>query len=239
MIKLNLKIIFIISLLLIFIIASSYVIGVGIIGGASFSYNASAWVSFSSYFNNMLSPVLASIAAAIAFFSLTRQLSSARKDASLNEQISNYLNHINLLQKMIEKKWKTIISISNIDWEVEPFNFINKENIKDRLENESHLPQEAIRLFRLFEDLVDAMQWYTYLHKEKIDLYKGSHPKNEWSHFSASLIQEQDKKMKFCYEYCLWLIQEKAVQTARYNKELLIYSQFYENLIQSGTLNEI
>lgn len=77
-----------------------------------------------------------------------------------------------------------------------------------------------------------------HLHKEKIDLSKLDFPRNEWAHFSQSLIQEQDKRMKYCYEYCLWLLEEPSNKIEQHEKELLIYRQFYENLISDGTLNE-
>lgn len=94
-------------LMLIFAVVTAYILGVGVIGGAPFSLGAEEWESFASFFNNMLSPMLAALAAAIAFFSLALQIRESRKDASLNEQITNYLNHIALLQRMIEKRWVT------------------------------------------------------------------------------------------------------------------------------------
>ena len=223
------------SLALIAIVVGSYTIGIGLIGGGEFSFEASSWHEFSGFFNNMLSPILAAFAAAIAFFSLTHQLRESRRDSSLNEQIANYLSHINLLQSMIEKRWKTINKVNQMDWEEEPFYAINSGDIKEKLSNSAYLLPEVVRLFLLFEDLVDAMQWYTHLHKEKIDLSKQDFPRNEWSHFSQSLIQEQDKKMK----YCMWLLNEPIKQTERYQTELLIYRQFYENLVSTGTLNEL
>ena len=236
--KLSAKLIITLSLTLISLVVGSYVIGIGVIGGGKFSFEALEWERFSSYFNNILSPILAAIAAAIAFFSLTHQLREARRESSLNEQIANYLNNIKLLQSMIDKRWKTIIRVNQMDWEEEPFYAINVANIKEKLNKLDYLTPEIIRLFRLFEDLVDAVQWYTHLHKEKIDLSTQSFPKNEWAHFSQALIQEQDKKMKYCYEYCIWSLTEPTKQADKYYKEIIIYRQFYENLVESGTLNE-
>lgn len=239
MARLSTKKIILFSLLLIVIVVGSYAIGIGLIGGRKFSFQASSWHEFSGFFNNMLSPILAAIAASIAFFSFTHQLRETRRESSLNEQIANYLSHINLLQNMIEKKWKTVNKVNQMDWEEEPFSAINITNIREKLIKSAYLSPEVIRLFRLFEDLVDAMQWYTHLHKEKIDISKQDFPRNEWAHFSQSLIQEQDKKMKYCYEYCMWLLNVPNKQTERYQTELLIYRQFYENLVSSGTLNEL
>ncbi len=236
--RLNPKIVVLTSLILIAIVVGSYAIGIGVIGGGAFSFESSSWHGFAGYFNNMLSPILAAIAATIAFLSLTHQLKEARRESSLNEQIANYLNHLNLLRSMIDKRWKTINRVSQMDWEEEPFHAINRGNLKEQLTNAVYLSPEVVRLSRLFEDLADGVQWYTHLHKEKIELAKQDSPRNERSHFSQSLIQEQDKKMKFCYEYCLWLLEEPSDKTDQYKREVLIYRQFYENLVSDGTLNE-
>jgi len=234
--KLNIKLIIIAIVLLVSFVIFSYILGVGVIGKTSFSFASKDWVSFSSYFNGMLSPILAAIAAAVAFFSLTHQLKIARQESSQNEQISNYLNHIKLLQSMIIKRWSTISKVTKMDWEEEPFYAINRNNVRQNLKNGVYLSSEVVVLFRLFKDLVDAMQWYTHLHKLKIDLNNQEFPKSEWSHFSTSLIRDQDKKMRFCYEYCLWLLEEPNKQTDKHHKEILIYRQFYENLCSDGTL---
>lgn len=122
-------------LMLIFAVVAAYIVGVGLIGGASFSLGAEEWERFASFFNNMLSPMLAALAAAIAFFSLALQIRESRKDASLNEQITNYLNHIALLQRMIEKRWVTISNVGNNDWEKEPFSYIKRGFIRERNSN--------------------------------------------------------------------------------------------------------
>ncbi|TXR53864.1 hypothetical protein [Reinekea thalattae] len=236
--RLSPKIIILASVILIAIVVGSYAIGIGVIGGGKFSFESSSWHGFSGYFNNMLSPILAAIAAAIAFFSLTHQLKEARRESSLNEQIANYLNHLKLLQSMIEKRWKTISRVNQMDWEEEPFYSINRAYLKERQIKSKYLALEVLRLCRLFEDLVDGVQWYTHLHKDKVDLAKQNFPRNEWSHFSQSLIQEQDKKMRFCYEYCLWLLEEPSNIAEQYQKEILIYRQFYENLVSDGSLYE-
>ncbi len=224
--------------LLIFLVVISYVIGVGIIGGNNFSLTPKDWESFSTYFNGMLSPILAAIAAAIAFFSLTYQLNAARKETALNEQISNYIKHIDLLQGMIDKKWKAITNHTKVDWEEILFYEINREIIKSRLQGNANFTHDVIMLTRLFEDLIDAMQWYTHLHKQKIGSEAQSTQRNEWSHFSKSLIREQDKKMIFCYQYCSWIIDEHLDGNKKYHKELLMYMQLYDNLINDGTLYE-
>jgi len=231
------KILLLVSLL-IFLVALSYIVGVGIIGKGEFSLTPKSWESFSIFFTGMLSPILAAIAAATAFFSLTYQLKVARQDTSLNEQIANYLNNIQILQSMIDKRWKTVSKITQVDWEEELYDEINLVNIKNRLQENINFTNEIIVLFRLFEDLVQAVQWYTFLHKSKIDLNNQNYPRNEWSHFSKSLIREQDKKMKFCYEYCTWILNEKESLQANIKNqtELHIYSQFYENLLNTGDL---
>lgn len=234
----SIKVIVATTTVLIILVVTAYFLGVGVVGGAKFSFNAKDWVDFSSYFNGMLSPFLAALAAAIAFFSLSHQMRISRQDSSLNEQIANYLNNIKLLQAMIDKRWVTVIKVTQTDWETEPFYAINKGNIKESLVNSVYLSPEMIVLFRLLEDLVDAVQGYTYLHKLKIDLNQQSFPKNEWSHFSISLIREQDKKMRYCYQYCLWVLEEPNEYYEKYQKELLIYRQFYENLKSEGTLFE-
>ncbi|HCH1532102.1 TPA: hypothetical protein NKQ35_004628 [Vibrio parahaemolyticus] len=226
------------TLALIALVVGAYAFGVGFVGKNDLSFKPSAWVEFSSFFNGMLSPILASLAAAIAFFSLTHQLNIARKESSLNEQISNYLNHINMLQNMVDKRWRTVTRVSKIDWEEEPFQAINIENIKESFSSNGYLAPEVIRLCGLFGELVDAMQWYTYLHKSKISLEKQEFPRNEWAHFSKSLIRDQDKKMRFCYQYCLWLNNEPNSRNSRYQEEVLIYIQLYESLCQDGTLLE-
>ena len=106
--KLVLNIVLTITILII-IVAGSYFIGIGVLGGSSFSLNSKDWVDFSSYFNGILSPILAAIAAVIAYYSLFRQITISRKESSLNEQISNYLNNINLLKSIILSESKLII----------------------------------------------------------------------------------------------------------------------------------
>lgn len=236
--RLNPTILITVIIVLISIVVGSYIVGIGVLGESTFSYESQDWVRFSNFFNGMLSPILAALAAAIAFFSLTYQLKIARQDASLNEQIANYLNHIKLLQGMIDKRWSTISKVTEKDWEEEPFYAINRSNVRQTSVKGVYLSPEVVILFQLFEDLVDAMQWYTRLHKLKIDLNSQEFARDEWSHFSTSLIREQDKKMRFCYEYCLWLLEEPSDQTEKYQKELLIYRQFYENLRSDGILFE-
>lgn len=224
---------------ILFVVVGAYIFGVGILGGAEFSLNANDWVSFSSYFNGILSPLLAAIAAATAFFSLTYQLNLSRKDSSLNEQISNYLKHIEILQRIIEKRWTVIKNFSNLDWESETFTSITEMNIKEKLLGFGFIEPEIIEMYRIFEDLVDAMQWYSVLHKKKIDLDKNYFPKSEWSHFSASMIREQDKKLKFCYEYCLWVLSERSELHDDSSKEHLVFRQFYEGLKSDGILDSV
>jgi preprotein translocase subunit SecG len=225
-------------LMLIFAVVAAYIVGVGLIGGASFSLGAEEWERFASFFNNMLSPMLAALAAAIAFFSLALQIRESRKDASLNEQITNYLNHIALLQRMIEKRWVTISNVGNNDWEKEPFSYINRGFIRERNSNFFELIPDILRMCRLFQDLADGVQWYTYLHKSKIDFSNQHFPRNEWSHFSNSLIQEQDKKMKYCFEVSKFMVEMRDGVSESEMREFLIYVGFYNHLVSTGTLSD-
>lgn len=225
-------------LMLIFAVVTAYILGVGVIGGAPFSLGAEEWESFASFFNNMLSPMLAALAAAIAFFSLALQIRESRKDASLNEQITNYLNHIALLQRMIEKRWVTISNVGNKDWEKEPFSYIRYDFVGERKSNFFELVPDILRLCRLFQDLADGVQWYTYLHKSKIDFSNQSFPRNEWSHFSNSLIQEQDKKMKYCFEVSKVLVEMQEGISESEMREFVIYLDFYNHLVSTGTLSD-
>jgi hypothetical protein len=229
------KILLVVSLLIILVIAA-YVVGIGTIGGASFSLSAEDWVNFSNYFNDMLSPILAALAAVIAYYSLSHQIRIAREDSSLSEQISNYLNNINTLKNIIDKRWNTVAKVCQRDYEEETFPAININNIKDSLKSNAYLAPEVIRLAQLFHDLEQAVLWYTNLHERKIELKKENFPRKEWVHFSLSLIREQEKKMKFCYEYCQWLHTEPSKKTENYGTEVIIYTQFYENLCSNGTL---
>ncbi|WP_078082655.1 hypothetical protein [Microbulbifer mangrovi] len=217
-------------------VIASYVIGVGIIGGSNFSSAPEDWAEFSTYFNGMLSPILAGVAAAVAFISINHQLSAHKQDSTQNEKISNYLNHIKLLQNMIEKQWLTITKVTKSDWEHEPFYAINKKNIKSNLLKNVYLSPEVNNLSNLFQDLVEAVQWYTQLHKSKIEFNSKDFVRSEWSHFSRSLIREHDKKMRYCYEYCNWLIEEPCAQTKKYQTQALSFRQFYENLCSNGTI---
>ncbi|WP_144439552.1 hypothetical protein [Vibrio coralliirubri] len=227
-----------IVVILIFLVVGAYIFGIGYLGNTELSFKASDWVDFSSFFNGMLSPILAALAAAIAFISLTQQLRESRKDASLNEQIGNYLNHINLLQGMIDKRWQTISKVNQTDWETEPFFAINRHNISESLVKSAYLSAEVVTLCKFMQDLTEAVQWYTQLHKQKLDLYSQEFPKKEWAHFSTSLVREQDKKMRYCYEYCLWMLEEPNEFTKKYKDELIIFQAFYEGLVRGGTLYE-
>lgn len=236
--KLSIKKIVSASLLLIAVVVGAYMIGVGLIGGAKFSFGPKAWESFSGFFNNMLSPILAALAAAIAFYSLTIQIRESRQEASLNEQISNYLKNIEMLQRMIEKRWKTISKVSDKNWEDEPYAEISEGSIKEHREDIYNLAPDIVRLCQLFQDLANAIQWYTHLHRQKISGSEKDFPRKEWSHFSNSILQEQDKKMKFCYEVSQWFSQRQDIVEPTYVKELLIYRDFYANLVGTGTLSE-
>lgn len=225
-------------LAMIFAVVAVYGLGVGWIGGARFSLGPAEWESFSSFFNNMLSPVLAALAAAIAFFSLSIQIRESRKDASLNEQISNYLNHIGLLERMIEKRWFTITYVGEKDWEIESFSNINFRVIMKNNSKFFNLVPDILQLCHLFQDLVYGVEWYTYLHKSKIEFSDQSFPRNEWSHFSNSLIQEQDKKMKYCFELGKFFVESREGISESEVIEFRIYMDFYNNLIETGVLRD-
>lgn len=220
------------------LVIGPYIIGVGLIGGAKISFSPEDWESFSNYFNSISSPFLAAIAAIIAYLSLSSQIAQARKDASLTSQVSNQLSYIKTLQAIIERRWLVITKVTETNWEEEPYHAINRENIKNSLVKNIYLAQEVIPLCRFFQDLSDATQWYSHLIKQKIEEPAEAFPRSEWSHFSQSLILEQQKKMKFCYEYTVWLLDEPHSKTSHYTKELLIFRQFYENLLKIGALIE-
>jgi len=214
------------------------VLGVGIIGGHNFSYNPKSWESFAGYFNGLLSPILAALAAIIAFLSLTHQIRESRKEASLNEQIQNSLKNIELIQRMIDSRWETIVKVCKVDWATEVLYAINKDNLEENLKKNAYLLPEVVVICRLFEDLSQSVQWYTALHKRKIDLENNEFPLREWSHFSTSLIKSQDKKLRFCYVYCQWVMDAASASkiSEEHKKEVLIFLSFYEGLMEEGTL---
>ncbi|MFN4292469.1 MAG: hypothetical protein ACK4E7_16560 [Permianibacter sp.] len=220
------------------LVIGPYIIGVGLIGGAKVSLAPQDWESFSNYFNSISSPFLAAIAAVIAYLSLSSQIEHARKDSSLTSQMSNQLNHIKILQAIIEKRWLVITKVTATNWEEEPFYAINRENIKSSLVKNVYLAQEIVPLCRFFQSLSEATQWYSRLMRQKLHEPAEAYPKSEWSHFSRSLILEQQKKMKFCYEYTVWLLDEPHSKTNHYTTELLIFRQFYENLLKIDALIE-
>lgn len=212
----------------------AYYFEISLKGGYAYSATPDSWETFAVFINNILGPVLASIAALVAYFSLQIQLKENRKSQSLNQQVENYIRHIALLGKMVDKRWKVINNYCGIDYEEIGDHIINA-SLLGRLTNKEHIISDVIILMQLFHDLQSAIQWYTHLHKQQISGSEFDFPRAEWSHFSNSLIREHGKKMKFCY-YFGGAVKDRYKHESKEYREILMFEGLYDNLNSEGVL---
>ncbi|WP_159084567.1 hypothetical protein [Dongshaea marina] len=173
----------------------------------------------------------------ISFNFVKTELKSIREESALSEQISNYLEYIKVLQFMIKKRWKSISVISEKNLENDSMVFINQFLFDDYHEVKlMKLSTEITYLCGLFRDLFDATKLYTDFHKRRV-ARGGNNLKDEnWLNFSVSLIQAHDKKLKFCYEFCSFIIRSEVDLFEDGNEDLLKFIDFYETLKRNGTL---
>lgn len=207
----------------------AYAFCVGYLGGNPYSNSPDAWGNFSSYINNLASPLLAFVAAMAAL----RSMDAQRQQSNASAEMGNCLQHIEITRGIIEKGWRSLKSLSHKDWEGVPSHEINPNNFPAEIGSSSAVIDEVLSLGKTFQSLSDGAQWYAWVHKKQIEpISNESHPKNEWASFSTSVLLEQSKKMKFCHEYIKWVSASHPI-AEKNRKEILVQLGFYDQLVAS------